>query len=198
MKTDLRERTHAMLRAELTDAAFELIVEHGYDAMTADELARALGISRASFFRYLGSKDDVIVSVMLGEDRQFGDALRAVEPPRVASQWELLRIALAPAISLAESAPERQRARLRLIQSAPELGARLRRARVPQIDDLAAALVERGTDEFAAAMLASAAVAVLDQCWSQWQRNERASLADILDRAFAELDAASSPARASS
>lgn len=46
------------MRAELAEAAFAELVDHGYDALTADDLARRLGNSRATFFRYLGSKDD--------------------------------------------------------------------------------------------------------------------------------------------
>ncbi|WP_028708898.1 TetR/AcrR family transcriptional regulator [Propionicicella superfundia] len=193
MRTELRERAHELIRAELVDAAFELIVEHGYEALTAEDLARGLGISRATFFRYLGSKDEVIVSAVLGDLDQFAEAMRASRLDPAGSRWHRLRAAFEPAVVQSEESAQRLRKQLRLIQSLPLVSARVRRARVPQIESLADALVEDGADEFASQVLATAAVAVLDQCWVRWGRDEQASLRTILDRAFAELAAGSEP-----
>ncbi|WP_427018853.1 TetR/AcrR family transcriptional regulator [Pseudarthrobacter sp. P1] len=41
-------------------AAIELLVRRGYDATTVDELADAAGISRSTFFRKFGSKEDIV------------------------------------------------------------------------------------------------------------------------------------------
>lgn len=195
MKSELRERAQEVMRAEMVEAAFALVVEHGYDALTADDLARRLGISRATFFRYLGSKDEMIVSAMLGPADQFSDVLRASAGRSVdLTWWARLRAAFEPAAALADASPEQQRERLRMIQSRPALGARLRRARAPQIENLADALIDAGCDPFAGHILASASVAVLDQCWMQWLRDEQTPLRTILDRAFAALEAAGSSA----
>ncbi|GAA2974353.1 TetR/AcrR family transcriptional regulator [Microbacterium terrae] len=181
------------MRTELLAAAFAVILEHGYDDLTADELARSLGISRASFFRHLGSKDDVIVSVMLGPTAQFADALRDAPRDSGESTWRQLRAAFEPSVTAAEAAPDLQRKRMRLIQSIPAVGARLQGARGPQIEALAEVLAERGTEPFAAEVLSTAAVAALDRCWARWIRTDSHSLRTILDRAFAELDAAARP-----
>lgn len=37
-----------------------LFTEHGFDATTVDDIATAAGISRRTFFRYFGSKNDVV------------------------------------------------------------------------------------------------------------------------------------------
>jgi hypothetical protein len=85
------------------------------------------------------------------------------------------------------------RARIRLIQDQPAVGAKLRRARGPQIDALAEALVEQGATVSSARVLAVAAVGVHDQCLASWARDDDASLRELLDQAFRDLDAASSP-----
>ncbi|MHC6222738.1 TetR/AcrR family transcriptional regulator [Arthrobacter sp. MMS24-S77] len=41
-------------------AAIELLVRQGYDATSVDDLADAAGISRSTFFRKFGSKEDIV------------------------------------------------------------------------------------------------------------------------------------------
>ncbi len=149
----------------MAESAFELILDRGYENLTADDLARHLGISRPTFYRYLGSKDEVIISAMLGPAPQFGDAFREAAVDPASSLWERLRVAFEPAVELSESTPIRQRDRLRLIQTLPALGAQLRRARAPQIENLADSILDAGFEVFTAHILAAAAVAVLDQSW---------------------------------
>lgn len=195
MTYELRERTQDLVRAELAENALALMVEHGYDAYTTDALAKALGVSRATFFRYLTSKDEIIVTALTGPASQFADAYAEAESAAADSEWARLRLAVTPAIRIAEDQPERQRARLQLIHSQPAVGAKLRRARAPQIDSLSTALVAAGHDDFAANVLAAATIAALDRSWTYWAAHEDASLSDLLDRAFATLAAASEPGR---
>lgn len=58
----LRERRRIATRRALTDAAFALFSEQGYEATTVDQIADAAEVSRASFFRYFAAKDDVLGS----------------------------------------------------------------------------------------------------------------------------------------
>ncbi|GAB2550625.1 TetR/AcrR family transcriptional regulator [Leucobacter ruminantium] len=41
-------------------AAIRSLAERGYDATTAEDLAEALGVSRSTFFRRFGGKDDIV------------------------------------------------------------------------------------------------------------------------------------------
>ncbi|WP_281703134.1 TetR/AcrR family transcriptional regulator [Cryptobacterium curtum] len=41
----------------------KLISEHGYDTMTAQDIAQAVGVSTMTFFRHFLSKEDVILGM---------------------------------------------------------------------------------------------------------------------------------------
>ena len=55
------ERRRRVVRAELGRVAIELFAEHGFDAVTVDQIAAAAGTSQRTFFRYFSSKDDVVL-----------------------------------------------------------------------------------------------------------------------------------------
>ena len=185
MRYDIKETAREAMRVELANAALDLMVEHGYE-QTANELADALGISRATFFRHLGSKEEIFTAVMIGPVDLFAASYAAASTGKVRS-WQVVRAAFDTVTAATESAPDRMRSRYRLIRSIPSLGGRLRRARFPQIEQLAAALTADGYEVFQASIVATAAVAVFDQCWALWAADEGASLSEIVDRAFAEL-----------
>ena len=47
-------------RAVISAAAVRLFITQGYDATTVDQIAREAGSSRATVFRYFGSKEDIV------------------------------------------------------------------------------------------------------------------------------------------
>jgi len=53
-------RAASPTREAVVAAAIELFAERGYDATSVDQIARAAGVSRSTFFRQFGGKEDVV------------------------------------------------------------------------------------------------------------------------------------------
>ncbi|MBK9712428.1 MAG: TetR/AcrR family transcriptional regulator [Kouleothrix sp.] len=62
--TPLRERRRKLLRDEILLAATELLNEKGYAAMSMDELAGRVGISKPTLYSHFATKEDLIVEAM--------------------------------------------------------------------------------------------------------------------------------------
>jgi AcrR family transcriptional regulator len=58
--TSLRARKKAATESALQEAALDLFVQKGYDRTTIEEIVREADVSRRTFFRYFGSKEEVI------------------------------------------------------------------------------------------------------------------------------------------
>jgi AcrR family transcriptional regulator len=58
----LRDRQRAQIRADIRRAAFRLFVERGYDAVTTEEIATAAGVSPRTFFRYVPTKEELLLA----------------------------------------------------------------------------------------------------------------------------------------
>ncbi len=59
---NLRTRQHEFSLNSIFDAAFELFKSQGYEETTIDQIVKAAGTSKRTFFRYFKSKEDVILS----------------------------------------------------------------------------------------------------------------------------------------
>ena len=53
-------RPRASSAATIHEAALELFLEHGYDAVSVDDIARRAGVSRGTVFTYCDSKADAL------------------------------------------------------------------------------------------------------------------------------------------
>ncbi|WP_183094546.1 TetR family transcriptional regulator [Nocardioides stalactiti] len=61
-----RELNRVRTRQAIADAAARLVAERGIDATTADDIAAAAGIGRATFFRHFESKELAIATGLSG------------------------------------------------------------------------------------------------------------------------------------
>ncbi|MGI5219262.1 TetR family transcriptional regulator [Nocardia sp. CA-290969] len=88
-RSTLRERTRAAMREEVIEIAFQLFAEQGFDKTTVEQIATEAGLSRTTFFRYFGSKEELI----LGKMSEFGPRIVAALAARPADErpWEALR-----------------------------------------------------------------------------------------------------------
>jgi AcrR family transcriptional regulator len=118
----LRERHRKRTAADLEEAALALFCEKGFDAVTIDDIAGAADVSRRTFFRYFGSKEDVILSdhpKRLDELQAALDRRPADEPALTALRHAILSLA-----GSFEEQREHMLRRFRLVTTTPALEAR--------------------------------------------------------------------------
>ncbi|WP_323373700.1 TetR family transcriptional regulator [Plantactinospora alkalitolerans] len=184
----LRERTRRAVRAELSALALAMFAERGFDQTTVDEIARAGGLTKRSFFRYFPAKEDVVFGGVdvLGE--QVVEEIRA--RPAGEDPWQCLHQVLRRWEERIHGS-ERELAAHRLIESTPSLRARRHEKREQWRTRVSAALQDRAgatLDTFTADLLTNAASAALDTVSREWLRSGgTADRAALTDRAFALL-----------
>jgi len=67
----LRDAQRLLTRSRIVDAARELFATRPYVVVSADEIASAAGISRATFYLHFGGKEDVLRTILAEDlDRQ--------------------------------------------------------------------------------------------------------------------------------
>ena len=64
-KPTLRERQRQVREEAILEVAYDLLSEQGYEAMSMDELATHVGISKATMYQHFPSKEDVAVRVVV-------------------------------------------------------------------------------------------------------------------------------------
>jgi DNA-binding transcriptional regulator YbjK len=76
----LQLRKQQMVRSAIYDAAIELFAEKGFDETTVEEVAKAAGVSRRSFFRYFASKDDLLAQNVVNYGHVLAATVTACAP----------------------------------------------------------------------------------------------------------------------
>lgn len=188
---NIRDRTREAVRADLARTVLDVFLKRGY-AVTVDDAAKEAGISRATFFRYFGSKEDVVVASVESAKINYLDALRELPQESIPSGWRLVRAAIEPVVLTATAEPEALRARLRLIASEPALKRRLLERRAVNTEALVAALDQHVGDSFTARILATSGLAAVDVAWERWAPQDGADFRVIVDEVFERLENAGS------
>ncbi|RZT66491.1 TetR family transcriptional regulator [Microcella alkaliphila] len=67
-------------RAEILDAALEVIVREGYSGATVKRLADAVGLSQNGLLRYFGSKDALFAEILRRRDELANDEVDITDP----------------------------------------------------------------------------------------------------------------------
>ncbi|MEU6912572.1 TetR family transcriptional regulator [Streptomyces olindensis] len=190
----LRERVRATVRAEVVEVAHRLFTEQGFDRTTVDQIAAEVGLSRASLFRYFGTKEDIV----LGRLEESGHRIAAelASRPDDERPWEALRRSFDALTRMNEAAPPEQvLGYLRMLQETPSLRARhyekqlgWQELLVPEVARRLGVSADRPDDPRASA-LAAAALACLDVASQGWVACDGAvPLAELLDRAMGALE----------
>ena len=167
-------------------AAVRYLAEHGYEQTTASALADAIGISRSTFFRRFGSKEDVVFSdhdIALARLRQ-----QLASSERLAH--DSIAIGTLEVTHQLTRDPEAARLRSELLRSTPSLRERElvithRYERV--FAEYLARVAAPGTPEWAPIALAAAVVAVHNAALRHWLRQSDSRVFGALERELTEL-----------
>ncbi|APU15061.1 MULTISPECIES: TetR/AcrR family transcriptional regulator [Actinoalloteichus] len=76
----LRERKKLRTRRELIDTALDLFTEKGFEGTTLDELCAEVEVSKRTFFRNFGSKEDVAMAPTQDLWAAFIEELKSCDP----------------------------------------------------------------------------------------------------------------------
>ena len=63
-----RERKKRRTREAITDAAFTLFAERGFEAVTVTEIAERADVARATLFSYFPTKQSIVLGVVGDDD----------------------------------------------------------------------------------------------------------------------------------
>ena len=88
-RVSIRARTREILREQIVDRAVTLFREQGYDAVTVEQIASTVGMSRRTLHRYFASKDDIVLEHFDLLAEVFAERLRS--RPSEEDTWESLR-----------------------------------------------------------------------------------------------------------
>jgi AcrR family transcriptional regulator len=180
---DLRARVRRRTRAEVAEVAFDLFAERGFEVTTADEVAEAAGISRASFFRLFSSKEEAVFVALEATGAVIAAAL--VERPAREDPWTALRSAFTVAIDQYLGDPEQALARARLAQQNPALRARLIDLQNSWGRDVREPLAERmGEPVDSLEAVVRAALAAFDVAATRWGDAGGGDLIALIDGSF--------------
>jgi AcrR family transcriptional regulator len=180
----LRERKRRRTREDIVDAAYALFARHGYEQVTVNDIVDAAVVSRSTFFRYFGDKQEVVFS----RQHELREAAAQREWQRAcpaALTWsaavQQLRVIVVETYRQAQDSPHHA-AHEKLIDTNPELHDRHVRKLLGFADDMAKLLEHRGTPHDTAVLAAHTAVAC---CLAARQTTSAyPSVAEAVDASF--------------
>ena len=189
--TSAWDRQRSAVRSELTQTAITMFIERGFDTTTIDEIVAAVGVSRRTFFRYFGTKEDVVLGDLADRGAIIAKALAA--RPADEDPWEALRSAY---ISSGESTALDDATALaigRMLLATPSLRARLHEKRRGWHDAFVPIIAERMGEPHGrrrATAIVAAALACLDTASELWiAADGDGSLLECYDDAVAAIRA---------
>jgi len=167
-------------------AAIEVFTRRGYDATTVDDLADAVELSRSTFFRRFGSKEDVVFSdheLLLGRVEAY---LRGSKLPPLEAVCAAARLVFEHHVERRETSV----ARFALLHEVPALRDRelitSHRYERAFTQHLRSALPDTADREYVAVAFSAAAVALHNAILRQWLLD---SLTDAAPQLRAQLRA---------
>ncbi|CAN5457363.1 TetR family transcriptional regulator [soil metagenome] len=187
---NLWDRTRALVHAQVLDVAVSMFLADGFEATTVESIVAAAGISRRSFFRYFGTKEDIILGGLEEQGTLLVEAL--IARPADEDPWVALERAAGTLPSAAYS-HDRAFAIATLVATTPSLRARhaqkhaeWQRALVPALQHRMGMATDPPSIE--ATAIVSTVLACLDAATDIWVENGgRGDLAELYRQAIAAV-----------
>jgi AcrR family transcriptional regulator len=183
----LRSRKHQFVQEAIFNAAIEKFAANGFDDTTIDDVARAAGVSRASFFRYFSSKDDLLAQNVMKYGAALIEGIKACPP-----SFSPFRIMRETVLAVAQQTVSHPRTRqvidisLRSPAAMQAHGSRM----VEVEDSVAGAFAERlkgSKDDLETRLLAAMTVSAMNVAIMAWHRGNCADLSAAVEQVFSNL-----------
>ena len=171
--------------AAIEKAALELIAERGFDETSAEEIAVSAGISRRTFFRYFGSKNDILFGnfdALLGELEEWLSSVPDDRP-----MFEAIADAVMRFNRIHTDGAVAHRERMELIMHTPALraNAALRNAEWQAVvARFAARRMGEPPDALGPQLIAHVTLGASNAAYEQWLRDESGDLDELVHRCF--------------
>ncbi|MFI6252200.1 TetR family transcriptional regulator [Streptomyces sp. NPDC051016] len=183
-----RDIARAAVRERLARVAVEFFRREGFDKVTASEVADAAGVSRSTFLRYFGTKEEAVLSAFEPNCGEAAAVLRA--RPLDEDAWTALRYAMSALIRPYYDSVADSLALARLIDESAALRARRLEMMSRWRDILAGVLAERagepGEVTIGFLVLTAAAIDCVTIAVERWTALDgRVDLTVLLDEALA-------------
>ncbi|GGL14121.1 TetR family transcriptional regulator [Nocardia jinanensis] len=180
------------MKAEVAEVAMRLFGEQGFANTSVDQIAGEAGMSRATFFRYFGTKEDVLFDNLEEIGRTLAVAL--AERPDDEDPWVSLRRTFDAITATLTSEPERSLRLTRMLSETPSLRARHWEKQLGWQEQLMPEVLRRvgahatDTHDPRARALVSSALACLDAATEAWLAcHGETPLPALIDRAMGAL-----------
>ena len=188
MTKSLKSRKHDFVQEAIYDAAIDLFVRQGFQETTVEEVAKAAGVSRRSFFRYFTTKDHLLGHTIV----RLGDVLvsAVAASPAESSANEVVHDAVTAGIRFATSHPRTHQ----IIEiTAHNLSARqAHRSRMVEVEILlseafAARTRNETKEDVKPRMLAILTLMLVDLSLMRWFKDEFEDCSTASEFVFAQL-----------
>ena len=187
-KASLRSRKQQFVRDAIFDAAIETFAAKGFDGTTVEDVARAAGVSRASFFRYFSSKDDLLAQNVLKYGNALTKAIKASPP-----SFSPFQIMHETVLSIARQKITHPRTRQIIdisLRSSSAMQAHW--SRMIEVEaNVAMAFAERikglSKDDLETRLLATITVSAMNVAIMSWYRGDCQDLSDAVEQVFSRF-----------
>jgi AcrR family transcriptional regulator len=181
-----------VVQAQVAAIALDLFLRQGFEATTIEEIGAEAGLSRSSFFRYFGTKEDVALVSLETYGHHLADALAA--RPDSESPWAALRRAFDQFIAW-PGASEQELRLWRMLIETPSLRSRLRERQLgwqsllaPEVARRMGVAPEGQSGDVRAIAIVAAALSCLDVVMQAWVSDPGAApLSYLLDDVMAAV-----------